>query len=825
MYKKPIEILEKYFGYKEFRKGQEEIINSILNKKDVVAIMPTGGGKSLCYQIPALILDGITIVISPLISLMKDQVDTLNSMNIKSSYINSSLSENKIKNILNGVYNDEYKIIYVAPERLDNYDFINVIKRANISQIAVDEAHCISQWGHDFRKSYTKISNFICDLEERPIVTSFTATASTKVKEDIIKNLKLQNYKEYITGFNRDNLEINIVKNCNKKEYILSYMEKNKDNSGIVYAATRKSVEAIYESLKRRNYSVVKYHGGLNNEDRQHYQELFVKDEKNIMIATNAFGMGIDKSNIRWILHYNMPQSIENYYQEIGRAGRDGEKSKCTLLFSPQDIQTQKLLIDSGISNMERKQSQYIKLQQIIDLVYSNDCYRKSILNYFGEEFENKCDNCSNCLNRRIMVDKSEDAMKVISCIVRMKRSYGINMIVDVLRGSKNKKVISLGFNGLSTYGIMKNYKSEDLKIFINTLISHGYLDMVESVSNNTSFATIRINNISKEVIKGNKKVMLYEIFSQEDEKEVNYLYEKLKEIRFVVAKKNNIAPYMVFSDSTLMEMSKKYPINKEEMLGISGVGEVKFDKYGEMFIGEIIKYTDENNIKINSTKEENSNLKQYDEFLYVNSNKELYERLKELRAFYAKKENTIFYKILSKNTLKEISGRYPISEKELLDISGIGSVKFKKYGEEIIRVVKEYLEEKNMNPPWKEKKKLSIVIDGENRKNNEIALDLLNQGRELNDVSLEVEVSPATLLTYVNDYIVEGNTLNFDLELNEYYNENEKDKILKAIDECKSQSLNLIKKILPSNIKYESIMAVIIENNLNLSNKKKELC
>ena len=814
---KPLDVLHKYYGYTSFRKGQENIITSIINKEDVLAIMPTGGGKSICYQVPALCLDGITIVISPLISLMKDQVDALKTMGVKARLINSSLSNSEYNEALEEIENDECKIIYIAPERLDRMDFVNIIRGKNISQVAIDEAHCVSQWGHDFRVSYKKIPYFINRLDKRPIVTAFTATASNEVREDIINILNLHNPAVYITGFDRENLSINIVKSSSKNKYTLDYVENHKNESGIIYASTRKEVETIYEGLLKRNYSVAKYHAGLSNEARKEYQENFINDDIKIMVATNAFGMGIDKPNIRWVLHYNMPQSIENYYQEIGRAGRDGEDSECVLLFSPGDVHTQKYLVEVGIENPERKRVQYKKLQQMVDLVYSNTCYRKSILNYFGEPFLEDCNNCSNCLNEGEVVDKTLDAQKVISCIARMKRSFGATMIIDVLRGSKNKKVLDLGFDTLTTYGIMKNYSNEDLKTFINTLVSHGFLDVVENIGPRGSFPTIKLNEQSLKVIRQEIKVEFKEDKVTKSRYVENELYEMLVSLRSEIAKEEGIAPYMVFGDATLKNMASVYATNKEEMLNISGVGQIKYEKYGKRFKDIIEKYIEEKNIdksKLNTVSGKSTGLNS--EYFNVTTDKKLYERLRDYRLSVSKLEGVLPYMILSSNTLKEISGRYPLDEEQLKDIGGIGPVKINKYGEDIINIVKEYIQENNINPKWEEKKRLKLVLDGDSRKNDEIALDLLNQNKDINDVADELEISVSTVLGYVYDYIKLGNNINFDIDLKCMYNENEKEMILDAINRFGDEKVSVIKKVMPDYVKYESIRAVILERYIS---------
>ena len=598
-------ILKTYFGYDGFKMGQEKIVEGILEGKDALGIMPTGGGKSLCYQLPALALEGITIVISPLISLMKDQVDSLKEMGIASTFINSTLEDRILQERIKDIRALKYKIIYIAPERLNSYIFTNLIDDIDISMIAIDEAHCISQWGHDFRPSYRNIPRFIDSFDKRPIVSAFTATASEDVVAEIKELINFRNPVESMIGFDRPNLFYEVKKIANKTDFIADFIKTTyPDETGIIYCATRKSVESLTSKLNSLDFNAIAYHGGMSPEIRTEAQEAFIYNRVQIIVATNAFGMGIDKPDVRFVIHYNMPQNMESYYQEAGRAGRDGEKSHCILLYSPADIVKQKLLIQNNPLSPERENLLYKNLQYLVDYCHTNDCLRVDILKYFGENRQmEKCNNCGNCLDDSEMVDITLEAQKILSCIFRADERFGVSLIMQVLRGSRNKRVLQFGLDKISTYGIMKEYKEATIREIIMTLISRGYI-----ITSLDKFPVLKLSKTSKEVLKGQVKVFhkkhlmqvktpkktkanLGELMENFDHE----LFEKLREVRYSLSSEKGIAPFMIFHDSSLREMASFLPIDKDSFLKIKGVALKKYESYGEDFLTIIKEYVEKN--------------------------------------------------------------------------------------------------------------------------------------------------------------------------------------------------------------------------------------
>lgn len=584
------DLLKQYFGYDEFRPGQKEIIQKVIDQENVLGIMPTGSGKSICYQLPSLLLDGITVVVSPLISLMKDQVDAANQLGIPATFINSSLDGYETARRFQEIDRQQYRLLYIAPERFIMPDFIQAMNRWNVCMIAIDEAHCISQWGHDFRPSYLQMAKQLDQLPNRPVIVALTATATIQVAADIKRLLKIPDGNHIQTGFGRENLRFQVVKDQKKEQYLVEYLKINKNQSGIIYAATRKEVDRIYHLLKKFGFSIGRYHGGLKENERTAMQEAFLYDRLQLIVATNAFGMGINKSNVRFVIHYQIPGSLEAYYQEAGRAGRDGLSSEAILLFAPQDIQVQKFFIQQSQREEEQKQKEYEKLKAMTEYAYIESCLQQYILNYFGET-SSPCNRCGNCLDDKEIVEVTTQAQMVLSCLKRMGENYGKQMLMKVLAGSKEQKLRALGFERLSTYGLMKNQSQKETMQLIEYLISNGYLLTV-----NGEYPILKVTERGIQVLKGQEAVYRKEPkkVQQLSDEETDTLFEVLRELRTDLASEAGVPPYVVFSDSTLKEMSRIRPSSRLEMLQIKGVGQSKLDKYGEAFLSRI-KNTDPN--------------------------------------------------------------------------------------------------------------------------------------------------------------------------------------------------------------------------------------
>ncbi|ALS77511.1 DNA helicase RecQ [Planococcus kocurii] len=575
-------LLQSHFGYESFRVGQEQAITQVFEGHNSICVMPTGGGKSMCYQIPALVMEGTTIVVSPLISLMKDQVDALLAAGIPAAYINSSLDFDEVRETLMDVQRGAIKLLYIAPERLDSEMFLNELQGVHVPLIAVDEAHCISQWGHDFRPSYRLISRMTELFPNNPTVLALTATATPQVREDICRILNIEEQHTIMTGFERPNLTFSVIRGQDRERFVKEYVVKNDKEAGIIYAATRKTVDSVYEMLLKKGIKAAKYHAGMPDHERKSGQERFLNDEVTVMVATNAFGMGIDKSNIRFVIHYQLPKNMESYYQEAGRAGRDGLPSECIVLYASQDVQTQRFLIDQA-QDPSRIPGELVKLQAMVDYCHTESCLQQFIIHYFGDTAAETCGHCGSCIDDRESLDVTKDVQMVLSCVIRMGQKFGKVMTAQVLTGSRNKKVLDFKFDKLSTYGILKHQNSKEVSNLIEFMISQELLAVEQG-----SFPTIYVPAGGRDVLLGKRQVLRKGAVVTKQIAANDPLFEELRVVRKSLADKDGVPPFVIFSDKTLQDMVARRPQNDAEFLEVNGVGANKLEKYGDAFLQAI---------------------------------------------------------------------------------------------------------------------------------------------------------------------------------------------------------------------------------------------
>lgn len=699
----PGEVLKQYFGYDSFRPVQEEVISTILKKKDILAIMPTGAGKSICFQIPAMMFPHGSIIISPLISLMKDQVEALTEQGIPASYVNSTVPYDEAIERLRDMYRGRIKILYMAPEKLEPSYFTDCLAQVPISMVVIDEAHCVSQWGHDFRPSYRKIKTFIDSLPKKPIVTAFTATATPAVEEDMKKSLGLSHAEIFRTGLDRPNLSFRVIRDADKEALLLRYVKAHKKESGIIYCATRKAVDEVHDLLKRAGIRAGRYHAGMEDEERRKAQEDFSYDRTPVMAATNAFGMGIDKSNVRYVIHYQMPKSLEAYYQEAGRAGRDGASAECILLYNGRDSGIQRYLIDQGNQDEEQKKMDYHRLNAMIDYCQTTACLRNFILTYFGEKADKPCGHCGNCESGQAKVDVTDTAALIFKTVRSLHGRFGASTVADILAGSRAKAVLDRKLDELPTYGKLSFVKARHIKSALNSYVADGYL-----VREGEPYPVLRLTNKAEDVLEGKANVFGL-AFGAEDamadaavERKLaarspvhGSLFDKLRSLRKEIASAEHVPPFVVFSDATLEDMAVISPKTLEEMSTVRGVGEFKLRKYGTRFLKIFLEEADKDE-KLRETWRKNPIFKETEPEDTAEempeeepSSAALFAQLKFYRNYLASKKGVPVNRIFTDDTLSEMARKRPETKEELRAIRGIGPKKSAAYGDAFINIIK----------------------------------------------------------------------------------------------------------------------------------------